>query len=104
MIRRPPRSTLFPYTTLFRSAYDGARELAAVGRQLVSALQQERIVALVRSAVEHAIPNSATRLFVRAPDGRLAEAGGDRGVPPALGRALDGGRRITGYRPAALRP
>src|SRR5689334_23929369 len=25
MIRRPPRSTLFPYTTLFRSRYDGAR-------------------------------------------------------------------------------
>src|SRR3712207_7489847 len=24
MIRRPPRSTLFPYTTLFRSAFDGA--------------------------------------------------------------------------------
>src|ERR1043166_1194199 len=24
MIRRPPRSTLFPYTTLFRSAEDGA--------------------------------------------------------------------------------
>src|SRR2546429_7172098 len=24
MIRRPPRSTLFPYTTLFRSAVDGA--------------------------------------------------------------------------------
>src|SRR2546429_3700395 len=23
MIRRPPRSTLFPYTTLFRSIYDG---------------------------------------------------------------------------------
>src|SRR3712207_8455028 len=22
MIRRPPRSTLFPYTTLFRSSYD----------------------------------------------------------------------------------
>src|SRR2546430_12045555 len=28
MIRRPPRSTLFPYTTLFRSA----RRLQAVGR------------------------------------------------------------------------
>src|SRR3712207_7902293 len=26
MIRRPPRSTLFPYTTLFRSA-DGGREV-----------------------------------------------------------------------------
>src|SRR3712207_7845223 len=25
MIRRPPRSTLFPYTTLFRSHDDGAR-------------------------------------------------------------------------------
>src|SRR2546425_12419657 len=24
MIRRPPRSTLFPYTTLFRSAHTGA--------------------------------------------------------------------------------
>ena len=26
MIRRPPRSTLFPYTTLFRSAISGALE------------------------------------------------------------------------------
>src|ERR1043166_8751319 len=25
MIRRPPRSTLFPYTTLFRSQYHGKR-------------------------------------------------------------------------------
>src|SRR2546429_5360340 len=25
MIRRPPRSTLFPYTTLFRSSYSAAR-------------------------------------------------------------------------------
>src|SRR2546422_5456378 len=29
MIRRPPRSTLFPYTTLFRSPHDGG---GAVGR------------------------------------------------------------------------
>src|SRR3712207_7218654 len=28
MIRRPPRSTLFPYTTLFRSAPTGARSAA----------------------------------------------------------------------------
>src|SRR3712207_8111750 len=26
MIRRPPRSTLFPYTTLFRSVRDGSTE------------------------------------------------------------------------------
>src|SRR5256885_13304281 len=31
MIRRPPRSTLFPYTTLFRSQ-GGARGLARDGR------------------------------------------------------------------------
>src|SRR3712207_6912678 len=29
MIRRPPRSTLFPYTTLFRSARKGAARRAA---------------------------------------------------------------------------
>src|SRR3712207_7041252 len=33
MIRRPPRSTLFPYTTLFRSVQDGQRE----GRGLAGA-------------------------------------------------------------------
>src|SRR3712207_9545362 len=32
MIRRPPRSTLFPYTTLFRSP-DPRRELADAGRE-----------------------------------------------------------------------
>src|SRR3712207_8612449 len=30
MIRRPPRSTLFPYTTLFRSAPDGPHARAAL--------------------------------------------------------------------------
>src|SRR5688572_31558837 len=32
MIRRPPRSTLFPYTTLFRSARIGAAERHLEGR------------------------------------------------------------------------
>src|SRR3712207_9397402 len=30
MIRRPPRSTLFPYTTLFRSAADGVVDLERI--------------------------------------------------------------------------
>src|SRR3712207_7500294 len=34
MIRRPPRSTLFPYTTLFRSADSGDRR-TKVGRVLL---------------------------------------------------------------------
>src|SRR3712207_6971479 len=32
MIRRPPRSTLFPYTTLFRSGHPAARGPPAPGR------------------------------------------------------------------------
>src|SRR2546422_10221074 len=32
MIRRPPRSTLFPYTTLFRSVADGTRDLGVSAR------------------------------------------------------------------------
>src|SRR3712207_8977168 len=39
MIRRPPRSTLFPYTTLFRSAAQGD---AAVGRPLDAEAVEQR--------------------------------------------------------------
>src|SRR3989442_6543233 len=51
MIRRPPRSTLFPYTTLFRSA-DGFEEIALgpiaeIGPQLVRQLSQEWDIALL---------------------------------------------------------
>src|SRR5256886_15009083 len=35
MIRRPPRSTLFPYTTLFRSRQEPARSLLISGERLV---------------------------------------------------------------------
>src|SRR2546426_9158423 len=48
MIRRPPRSTLFPYTTLFRScvALRGRRHVlplaAAAGREVAAARQHAR--------------------------------------------------------------
>src|SRR3712207_8172250 len=35
MIRRPPRSTLFPYTTLFRSV-ELQRAMVALGREVVA--------------------------------------------------------------------
>src|SRR3712207_7759544 len=46
MIRRPPRSTLFPYTTLFRSdtweaRLERAARLAAVDAALVNRLSEE---------------------------------------------------------------
>src|SRR5256885_10754742 len=37
MIRRPPRSTLFPYTTLFRSQHGNVELLAIVGDEDVVA-------------------------------------------------------------------
>src|SRR2546428_9480279 len=45
MIRRPPRSTLFPYTTLFRSGrvsvcgFDPQRDSAALRHEIGAALQ-----------------------------------------------------------------
>src|SRR2546421_11457768 len=38
MIRRPPRSTLFPYTTLFRSLLDGARHRPGAHLRVVAFL------------------------------------------------------------------
>src|SRR3712207_8195663 len=42
MIRRPPRSTLFPYTTLFRSAEEEHRVLAYHHARVDHALLAER--------------------------------------------------------------
>src|SRR3712207_9506758 len=53
MIRRPPRSTLFPYTTLFRSALG---RLAVGGLQEMSA--DDEPVALAGHAVRPAIEPS----------------------------------------------
>src|SRR2546429_2999138 len=65
MIRRPPRSTLFPYTTLFRSVSAAARNQAfeyvlnsSEGRMpqidldVVPRIEAERARALVRTARE----------------------------------------------------
>src|SRR5256885_17136435 len=35
MIRRPPRSTLFPYTTLFRSSWEPLRKAGAAAREML---------------------------------------------------------------------
>src|SRR2546422_3486932 len=44
MIRRPPRSTLFPYTTLFRSDVTGSREYTLYVKDLqAGALEPDRV-------------------------------------------------------------
>src|SRR5258708_12426292 len=50
MIRRPPRSTLFPYTTLFRSGGIGNRHSRAY---LEQARLRTRGASLVRRSEEH---------------------------------------------------
>src|SRR5256885_16806640 len=46
MIRRPPRSTLFPYTTLFRSGFD-TRTTAGMPWRLLETLFQHGLQAAV---------------------------------------------------------
>src|SRR2546430_10254390 len=61
MIRRPPRSTLFPYTTLFRSAVDHATLVRVLER--LRDLQQHRDDGEVAAAPQPAqIDRKSTRL------------------------------------------
>src|SRR3712207_7397624 len=61
MIRRPPRSTLFPYTTLFRSAVD---EVVAPGELGVQAEDDPVGERLGRARVAHVVDadRKSTRL------------------------------------------
>src|SRR5256885_9638368 len=47
MIRRPPRSTLFPYTTLFRSVCCAARACRRIGHTEEEQLAMPQAVALL---------------------------------------------------------
>src|SRR3712207_8645075 len=57
MIRRPPRSTLFPYTTLFRSRSTVAFAVASSGRRNLS-FSPTGYIALRSSDLEVARPRS----------------------------------------------
>src|ERR1043166_6465310 len=62
MIRRPPRSTLFPYTTLFRSDY-GKRISVAV-RRLPDRRAERKVITKVdvRSALNEQFHNAQCRV------------------------------------------
>src|SRR5256885_6059647 len=51
MIRRPPRSTLFPYTTLFRS-FEGSRSARIVGSSVANILEETSTSALLSARSE----------------------------------------------------
>jgi signal transduction histidine kinase len=81
----------------FHTRYDGATVLAAVGAELSATLQHDRITALVREAVDGAIPNRGTRLFFKVGDEAPHEAGGTAVLPPALAPWLAEDRVVTTF-------
>src|SRR3989454_12403030 len=100
MIRRPPRSTLFPYTTLFRSLPRRRR------RARPAAVRRGRAL----DAREPARDQGAQRRAAGGADGRQVAGAGDerragRGradpeaVPPLMNRHVTGWLRLL---PAAL--
>src|SRR2546422_11556458 len=86
MIRRPPRSTLFPYTTLFRSPEALAQEVGNVPREAVADREQVALRYLeapppeVRTArsfdQSHRHPVAAPGLF----DGAANQCAGAQGA------------------------
>src|SRR5438132_1562221 len=81
----------------FRTRYDGAQVLAAVGAELAATLKRERIVALVCDAVDEAIPNTGAQLHLGAP----GAAGDVAGVPSALLPRLARGEVLSAVDSAA---
>src|SRR5256885_16638668 len=96
MIRRPPRSTLFPYTTLFRSGSAVApleqRALASLALEQAAQVDGVQLELLVRRLVEHGADRSAGAAAVREPvDGveeleRAERLAGEGGRSPGPGR------------------
>ncbi len=88
----------------FRTSYDGAQVLEAVGAELGSALTRDHIARLVRNGVDGAIPNARTRLFVGSVRDGLHEVGGDATVPDLLAPLLTPGRVLTAFDSAESYP
>src|SRR3712207_9087607 len=79
MIRRPPRSTLFPYTTLFRSVCSvfvekGVRKLRITGGE---PLVRRDIMTLFRSLSRHLEAGALDELTVTTNGSQLARFAGD---------------------------
>src|SRR5450830_970741 len=101
MIRRPPRSTLFPYTTLFRSggqrtvAFDQSVQRVAVQRELLISRSEEhtselqsRFDLVCRLLLEKKKLHAGERVH------RIRAAADDRAATPHACRAFGAGRKL----------
>src|SRR3712207_9474742 len=95
MIRRPPRSTLFPYTTLFRSARDDRPLLAPSSGDPPVALAEEGVGA---AGTDGRLAERAGQVAIAVPGAGVAllAAGGlaDAGSEPGPGRQRSEERRV----------
>src|SRR5258705_13943309 len=87
MIRRPPRSTLFPYTTLFRSLFVVARQVAAT--RAVGAVVPRLVLLALGDVHERPAGTVATADAVHEPL-RDQRGIGLREQPPVLGTQVRG--------------
>src|SRR5256886_13797838 len=99
MIRRPPRSTLFPYTTLFRSHKALARSGAAIGQSDIAALEdvidnhESRLEPLKNFILPGGTPKAAAlhlaRTICRRAERAVVTAGRHERISPAILRYLN---------------
>src|SRR5260370_42604551 len=88
MIRRPPRSTLFPYTTLFRSSHRQGRE-AMPSRGEPAGGDPDILFTALSSLVEVVKTLTPSDGRVYAHLGHEAVAGAERGESGGLGRGSE---------------
>src|SRR5260370_42672328 len=97
MIRRPPRSTLFPYTTLFRSTFTATGTAGAATQIALNAGNNQSATVstsvgtapsvLVRDVNGNAVTGTAATFTVTAGSGGIDKRGGPATGP--LGRHRD---------------
>src|SRR5437867_10352727 len=78
MIRRPPRSTLFPYTTLFRSRRGSVLD---VGQHLESTLRGPAVLGMVGESRERCVEVRAVHLEAALLPVGVADVGVTRREP-----------------------
>src|SRR2546429_2663370 len=108
MIRRPPRSTLFPYTTLFRSAAGGSRhDLSGGGSAFGRCAEKRRVLgSRVRAEGASRIARGRTVGTARTPEREASSSDQRRSSADAagvrLGRERMGRQDAGGLDPAAI--